>query len=72
MALLTEIKALMEARNEDTTMLSDTEWPLDLAFLADVTEILNNLNCELQGKRKTISDMISAVKAFKAKLGLFL
>lgn len=42
---------------------------LDLAFLADVTEQLNNLNCELQGKGKTISEMISAVKA---KLGRFL
>ena len=72
LAPLTEIKAFMEARNEDTTLLSDTEWLLDLAFLADVREKLNNLSCELQGKGKTISDMISAVKAFKAKLGLFL
>lgn len=66
LALLTEIKAFMEARNEDTTLLSDTEWLLDLAFLADITEKLNNLNCELQG------DMISAVKAFMAKLGRLL
>ena len=44
LALLTEIKAFMEARNEDTTLLSDTEWLLDLAFLADMTEKLNNLN----------------------------
>lgn len=72
LALLTEIKVLMEARHEDTTLLSDTEWLLDLAFLTDVTEKLNDLNCELQGTGKTISDMISAVKAFKAKLGLFL
>ena len=39
LALLTEIKAFMGERNEDTTLLSDTEWLLDLAFLADVTEI---------------------------------
>lgn len=41
---------------------------LDLGFLTDVTDKLNNLNLQLQGKDKTIGDMISAVKAFKAKL----
>ncbi|MGH0173101.1 UNVERIFIED_CONTAM: hypothetical protein FKN15_068307 [Acipenser sinensis] len=38
-------------------------------LLTDVTDKLNSLNCELQGKQKTIADvMISAVKAFKSKL----
>lgn len=48
--------------------MSDAEWLLDLAFLTDMTEKLNHLNSQLQGKDKTISDMISAVKAFKARL----
>lgn len=71
-ALLNEIKAFMETRDEDTALLSDAEWLLDLAFLTDVTEKLNQLNLHLQGKDKTICDMISAVKAFRAKLSFYL
>ncbi|CAM4607670.1 unnamed protein product [Leuciscus chuanchicus] len=47
-SLLSEIKAFMEARGEDTNLLSDAGWLLDLAFLADVTEKLNQLNLQLQ------------------------
>ena len=71
-SLLNEIKAFMESREEDTTLLSDAEWLLDLAFLTDMTEKLNQLNTQLQDKDRTISDMISAVKAFKAKLSFYL
>ena len=56
--------------NEDTTLLSNIVWLLDLAFLTDMTEKLNALNCGLQGEQKTIAVMISAVKAFKSKLNL--
>ncbi|KAJ8352144.1 hypothetical protein SKAU_G00236200 [Synaphobranchus kaupii] len=49
LALLGEIKEFMQSREEDTSLLDNTEWLLDLAFLTDVTEKLNNLNCELQG-----------------------
>ena len=72
LSLLAEIKAFMETREEDTTLLTDAEWLLDLAFLTDVTEKINHLNLELQGKGKKISDMISAVKAFSAKLSLYI
>ena len=61
----------METREKDT-LLSDAEWLLDLAFLTDVTEKINHLNLQLQGKGKKISDMISAVKAFSAKLSLYI
>ena len=67
LSLLSEITAFMESR-EDTTLLSDAEWLLDLAFLMDVVEKLNHLNLRLQGKDKNICDTISAVKAFSAKL----
>ncbi|KAK0142715.1 General transcription factor II-I repeat domain-containing protein 2A [Merluccius polli] len=72
LSLLGEIKAFMETREEDTTLLSDAEWLLDLAFLTDVTEKINHLNIQLQGKGKNICDMISAVKAFSAKLSLYI
>ena len=38
------------------------------AFLTDLTNMLNNLNLELQGKDKTVINMISSVNAFKRKL----
>ncbi|XP_056138883.1 general transcription factor II-I repeat domain-containing protein 2-like [Lampris incognitus] len=72
LSLLGEIKAFMETREEDTTLLSDAEWLLDLAFLTDVTEKMNELNLQLQGKDKNLSDMISAVNAFSAKLSLYI
>lgn len=38
LSLLDEIKAVMKMREEDTTLLSDPEWLLDLSFLTDVTD----------------------------------
>ncbi|XP_054644458.1 general transcription factor II-I repeat domain-containing protein 2-like isoform X1 [Dunckerocampus dactyliophorus] len=49
-SLLGEIKEFMQSRGEDTSLLEDTDWTLDLAFLTDITEKLNSLNRELQGK----------------------
>ncbi|XP_070402531.1 general transcription factor II-I repeat domain-containing protein 2-like [Nothobranchius furzeri] len=71
LSLLCEIKKFMQSKGEDISLLEDTEWILDLAFLTDITGKLNHLNCELQGKGKTVADMISAVNAFKAKMNIF-
>ena len=46
--LLGEIKVFLEERGDDTTLLSDSGWVLDLAFLTDVAEKMNNLNLQLQ------------------------
>ena len=43
---------------------------MDSAFLTNLTEKLNNLNLELQGKEKHIMNMISSVNTFKSKLHL--
>ncbi|XP_070400503.1 general transcription factor II-I repeat domain-containing protein 2-like [Nothobranchius furzeri] len=64
-------KKFMKSKGEDISLLEDIEWILDLAFLTDITGKLNHLNCELQGKGKTVADMISAVNAFKAKMNIF-
>lgn len=45
---------------------------MDIAFLTDVTEKINQLNIQLQCKDKNISDIISAVKVFSAKLSLYI
>ncbi|QQP51169.1 General transcription factor II-I repeat domain-containing protein 2A, partial [Caligus rogercresseyi] len=71
LSLLSEIKNFMKSRDEDTSMLEDTAWLLDLAFLTDITGKLNNLNRALQGKGKTVADMISALNAFEAQMNIF-
>ena len=71
LSLLREIKEFMQSKGEDVSLLEDTEWTLDLAFLVDITGKLNLLNCQLQGKGKTVVDMISALNAFKAKMNAF-
>lgn len=69
-SLLSEIKEFMESTGRRFRTL-DGQWILDLAFLTDITGQLNHLNCELQGKGKTVSDMINTVNAFKAKMNIF-
>uniref|UniRef100_A0A3B3HZV5 Uncharacterized protein n=1 Tax=Oryzias latipes TaxID=8090 RepID=A0A3B3HZV5_ORYLA len=71
LSLLGEIKEFMKSKGEDTSLLEDPEWVLDLAFLTDLTGNLNHLNRELQGKDKTVAHTISAVNAFRAKLSIF-
>lgn len=65
LSLLGEIKVFMETRRR-TPLLSNAEWLLDPAFLADVTGKINQLNLNLQGKDTNTC----AVKAFSAKLSL--
>lgn len=43
LSLLGEIKTFMENRGEDTNLLTDPDWLLDLSFLTDVTEKINLL-----------------------------
>ncbi|KAL1492435.1 hypothetical protein ABEB36_010687 [Hypothenemus hampei] len=68
--LLPEIKEFMATTNKSYPQLEDNKWVLDLAFLSDITAKLNELNLQLQGKNKTLTDMVSAVNTFKAKLSL--
>lgn len=68
--LLPEINAFLLTKGKSVPELIDTEWKWDLAFLTDVTEILNSLNLQLQGKGKLICDMYSHIKAFELKLAL--
>lgn len=67
--LCPEIKVFFcEAKHAEYNQLSDDQWLLDLAFLTDLTNMLNDLNLELQGKDKTVINMISSVNAFKRKM----
>ena len=71
LALNTEICQFMEDNGRET-QLGDDHFLCDVAFLADITRHLNELNVALQGKNRKISDLYSSVKAFKSKLRLFL
>ncbi|XP_066495938.1 general transcription factor II-I repeat domain-containing protein 2B-like [Tiliqua scincoides] len=69
--LLNEINFLKE-REDDQAELEDEEWLCDLAFLADFTGELSDMNLELQGKNKCISKMMSTVSSHKSKFELMM
>jgi hypothetical protein len=69
--LLNEIKLFREKKGRNIEELNDERWITDLAFLVDVTGHLNNLNKELQGKDKLITDVCNNIKAFRVKLRLW-
>ncbi|XP_033971718.1 general transcription factor II-I repeat domain-containing protein 2-like [Trematomus bernacchii] len=70
--LLPEINAFLHSKDKTVPELIDPEWKWHLAFLTDVTEMLNGLNLQLQGQGKLICDMYSHIKAFEVKLALLL
>ena len=61
----------MTTKGRPVAELSDGKWVWQLAFLADVTQHLNDLNLRLQGKAKLVNEMFYDVKSFDAKLSLF-
>ncbi|GFT91532.1 hypothetical protein TNCV_3903291 [Trichonephila clavipes] len=52
-------------KGENITELEDEKWPMKLAFLCDITAKHNDLNLNLQGKKKCLTDMMSVIKTFK-------
>ena len=70
--LLPELRTFLQEQDGQYDILNDEAWLIDLAFLADFTSILSNLNLELQGKNKTIIDMMSSIQAFKTKFILLI
>ena len=66
--LLQDIKAFLHSRGDDYAKLDNLVWMNDLAFLADFTGRLSALNLQLQGKSKSISELISAIGAFKMQI----
>ena len=67
-----EISLFMSAQYKPVPQLQEKTWICDLAFLADLTGHLNDLNISLQGKGLIITDMYYRVKAFKLALGLWI
>lgn len=66
--LLPQIKIFLQEIDIVYEELENIKWLEDFAFLVDITEKINFLNLELQGKEKQIINMISDVQAFSSKL----
>ena len=64
-----ERKAKEKQRN--VTELKNPDWLFDLAFLVDITNHLNVLNTQLQGKNQLISQLYAHVSSLQCKLTLF-
>jgi hypothetical protein len=52
--------------------LEDEEWLFDMAFLADLTGELGDMNFDLQGRNKCIVAMTSTVSSYKCKFELMM
>ncbi|KAK0155945.1 General transcription factor II-I repeat domain-containing protein 2 [Merluccius polli] len=63
-----EIGAFQATKKNNIQVPSDKHWISNLAFLVDITELLNILNLQLQGKDQIISQLYDHVRAFKQKL----
>ena len=70
LALHEEIATFLESKFLDASHFRDPEWLQSLAFLVDITSHLNNLNLQLQGKRKLIHELYGNIVAFERKLQL--
>lgn len=66
-----EIHLFMESKGKYTTELRDEKFLCEMSFLCDITSHLNEMNLQLQGWGRVISDLYSTVKAFKTKMSLW-
>ena len=69
--ILSFFEELMESTNTFQAQLRSIEFLCDLAFLTDMTNHLNVLNLNLQGKGQSISHLVGHVEGFLSKLVLF-
>uniref|UniRef100_A0A674DXZ8 SPIN-DOC-like zinc-finger domain-containing protein n=1 Tax=Salmo trutta TaxID=8032 RepID=A0A674DXZ8_SALTR len=66
-----EIEQFMEEKGKPVLEFHSAEWMQDLAFMVDVTEHLNNLNKQLQGRNKVVTQYYDSIRSFKLKLSLW-
>ena len=66
-----EIGKFIKAKDKPVLKFHTREYMQDLAFMVDVTEHLNILNKQLQGRNKTVTQFYDSILAFKLKLSLW-
>ena len=69
--LKNDIQLFVEMKEYPFPQFNDKEWMCDFAFLVDITQHLNDLNMELQGKSQFIHNMFDQIKAFESKLKIW-
>lgn len=65
-----EIRDFLSSKGSNVDIFSDEKWLSDLAFLVDITALLNQLNLQLQGKDHLINQLADSIRAFDVKLEL--
>lgn len=66
-----EIADFMEIKEKPLPEVSDQKWLCDLAFLVDITGLLNELNLKLQKQGQLVNELYSHLKAFQSKIRLW-
>ncbi|XP_029043251.1 general transcription factor II-I repeat domain-containing protein 2-like isoform X1 [Osmia bicornis bicornis] len=66
------IRDFMELTGQSVPQLKDTQWLIDLAFLADLATHLNNLNLLLQEEGQIIVQLYDSICAFQMKIQLWI
>lgn len=61
----------MQGKGKPVVQMDDPEWTRDLAFLVDITQHLNFLNVNMQGRNKLVTEYYDSVRAFQSKLALW-
>ena len=70
-ALIALISTFLDMKGKPEPLLEDKQWIADLAFLADFTQILHDLNVSLQGKDKLIGHLWDRIRSFQVELDLY-
>uniref|UniRef100_A0AAY4DM40 Transposase n=1 Tax=Denticeps clupeoides TaxID=299321 RepID=A0AAY4DM40_9TELE len=63
------IAEFLTSKNSDTQP-RHKKWFCDVAFMVDITDLLNTLNIQLQGKDQIITELFDHITAFRSKLQL--
>ena len=80
LSLLEEIKIFLQEKSptlktkrgaDVLTLLRDNTWWVDLTFLIDITQHMNNLCITMQGRNQLFSELLNTVNTFQSKLELF-
>ncbi|XP_068235711.1 general transcription factor II-I repeat domain-containing protein 2-like [Palaemon carinicauda] len=66
-----EIIIFMKEKGKEVHELNDMFCLKDLAFMVDITDHLNNLNIQMQGKNKLVTEFYDLIRALEIKLKFF-
>lgn len=70
--LRTEIISFLETEDVQYEFIHDNKWWLNVTFLSDLFDKLNNLNLSLQGAKENIITISCKLKAFNEKLDFWM